>query len=85
MGSRAEAEHQAIADLAAHLGLELLAVDTDLYGVDAIPHGEVIARMSEEGMLGDGTAVLVKGSRVAGLEEVAHVMVEGAGGSYTSA
>lgn len=84
LGDRAAAEHQRIAELADHLGVELLAVDTDLYGPDPILLAETVARMAEDGMLANGTAVLVKGSRVAGLEDVAHTLVEHAGGSRSS-
>lgn len=84
LGDRAAAEHQRITELADQLGVELLAVDTHLYGPDPIEAGETVARMAEDGMLVRGTAVLVKGSRVAGLEDVAHALVEHAGGAPSS-
>lgn len=80
LGDRASQEHQRIAELADRLGVELIAVDTDLYGVDPVTSAESIDRVLDEATPVDGTAVLVKGSRVAGLEEVAHALVEGAGG-----
>jgi UDP-N-acetylmuramoyl-tripeptide--D-alanyl-D-alanine ligase len=76
LGDRAAMEHQCISELADDLGVELLAVDTDLYGPDPVALGETIDRMAAEGMLGDGTVVLFKGSRVAGLEDVALALVE---------
>jgi UDP-N-acetylmuramoyl-tripeptide--D-alanyl-D-alanine ligase len=85
LGDRAVVEHQRIAKLAEHLGIELLAVDTDLYGPAPVEVAESVARMVEGGMLVNGTAVLVKGSRVAGLEDVAHALVEHAGGPRLSA
>ena len=47
-------------------GIELIAVGTDLYGVE--PCADPVAAV---GPLGPGTAVLVKASRVAGLDRVA--------------
>ena len=62
--------HRAIADRAAEHGIELVAVGTDLYGV--APTGDPVAAV---GRLDPGTAVLVKASRVAGLERVAAALV----------
>ena len=59
-------EHAAIAEAAARLGVELVAVGTDLYGV-----APVADPIDAIGPVADGDAVLVKGSRVAGLEAVA--------------
>ena len=63
--SEAEAEHRAIAGLVRDLGVELVAYDTELYGVP--PVADVVAAL---GSLSGGDAVLVKGSRVVGLERV---------------
>jgi UDP-N-acetylmuramoyl-tripeptide--D-alanyl-D-alanine ligase len=64
------AAHREIAARAIDDGIELVAVGTDLYGVApcADPIGAV-------GPLGAGTAVLVKASRVAGLDRVAAQLV----------
>ena len=62
--------HQAIADRAAEHGIELVAVGTDLYGIP--PTGDPVAAA---GRLESGTAVLVKASRVAGLERVAAALI----------
>jgi UDP-N-acetylmuramoyl-tripeptide--D-alanyl-D-alanine ligase len=62
-----EHEHREIAALAQRLGIELVAVNTDAYGVPGVDLAEAI----EIGRgLGEGTAVLVKGSRVAQLERL---------------
>jgi UDP-N-acetylmuramoyl-tripeptide--D-alanyl-D-alanine ligase len=60
------AQHAEIARLAGDRGIELIAVGTDLYGVT--PVDDPIAAL---GSIGGRDAVLVKGSRVAGLERVA--------------
>ena len=60
------AAHRAVADRAAERGIELIAVGTDLYGVE--PCADPVAAV---GPLDQGTAVLVKASRVAGLDRVA--------------
>ena len=70
LGTDAADAHHTVADLAAELGIDVLAVGTDLYGV--APVGDPIAAL---GPLGDGDAVLVKGSRVAGLEQLAAALI----------
>jgi UDP-N-acetylmuramoyl-tripeptide--D-alanyl-D-alanine ligase len=69
LGDVAVAEHRRIAELAADLGIELVAVGCDLYGVDPLDGPE--AAVAALAGLGPEAAVLVKGSRVAGLEAVA--------------
>jgi UDP-N-acetylmuramoyl-tripeptide--D-alanyl-D-alanine ligase len=59
--------HREIADRARSLGIDLVAVGTDLYGIE--PTDDVAASL---GVLGPDTAVLVKASRAAGLERVVH-------------
>ncbi len=61
----AEPAHRAIAEHASELGLELIVVGTDLYGV--APTADVALEL---GALGPGDVVLVKASRSAGLERV---------------
>jgi UDP-N-acetylmuramoyl-tripeptide--D-alanyl-D-alanine ligase len=70
--SDAEAEHLAIANYLADRDVELIAVGTDLYGVE--PSTEPTATL---GSLSGDDAVLVKGSRVAGLEKLAAILVAG--------
>ena len=60
-----EPAHREIARHADDLGVELVAVGTDLYGVE--PTDDVAAAL---GPLGPESAVLVKASRAAGLERV---------------
>lgn len=61
------ASHSAIARRAADLGIEIVAVETDLYGVVSRTLEDAVAIVES---LGEGTAILVKGSRVAGLERL---------------
>ncbi len=68
--SDAAAEHRAIARYAADRGVELIAVGTDFYGVS--PSADVAAAL---GSVSADDAVLVKGSRVAGLEKLAAALI----------
>jgi len=61
--------HRLIASLARRLEITLVAVDTNLYGGDSVTLQSAIL---QAGQFGDGDAVLVKGSRVAGLERLVH-------------
>ena len=74
--SDARHEHQRIVDYATSLGVEVLAVGTDLYGIVPVESATTVADAIADrwGRLGAGDAVLVKGSRVAGLERVAAVL-----------
>lgn len=65
------AGHRRVRDDAIGLGIEVVAVGTDLYGVE--PVADVVAAL---GPLGEGDVVLVKASRAAGLERVAHALLE---------
>ncbi len=69
LGAGAPREHRRIASLAAQLGIELLAVDAPDYGVAVLANAD--AATAALAGLGDGDAVLIKGSRSAGLEVVA--------------
>jgi UDP-N-acetylmuramoyl-tripeptide--D-alanyl-D-alanine ligase len=57
-------DHLAIALLAKQYQIELIAIETDLYGVRPIDFSQARQVLAE---LGDGDLVLVKGSKVAGL------------------
>lgn len=70
-----EREHRGIHAYAAARGVELLAVGTDLYGVTPLPDPD--AAREALGSLGEGDAVLVKGSRVAGLDRLAAALIDG--------
>ena len=74
LGDRSAEEHAGVAALAEELGVEVVAVGTDLYGV--APVDGVDAVLAAVGDLGAGTAVLVKGSRVVGLERVAAALLD---------
>ncbi len=63
-------DHAEIAALVADAGIELIAVGTDLYGIE--PAVDPIEAM---GSLSGNDAVLVKGSRVAGMERFAGIIV----------
>jgi UDP-N-acetylmuramoyl-tripeptide--D-alanyl-D-alanine ligase len=65
--------HRSIAALAEELGIELLPVGTDHYGRE--PVAGPTEAVDALGDLAPGTAVLVKGSRVAGLEVVAAALL----------
>jgi UDP-N-acetylmuramoyl-tripeptide--D-alanyl-D-alanine ligase len=67
----APAGHRQVASEAGRLGIELIAVGTDLYGV--VPTDDPIAAL---GTIGDGDAVLVKASRVAALEAIARTLLD---------
>lgn len=64
-------EHRRVAERAAELRIELRPIGTDLYGVPPLDDAEALAG------LGDGDAVLLKGSRVAGLERLVRLLVGG--------
>ena len=59
-----EKEHTAICEYAAQLGIELIAVNTDLYGVDAVSFDQAKTQLAK---LNHHDAALVKGSKVTGL------------------
>ena len=69
IGTTSDAEHEAIGALAEELQIEVVSVGVPAYG------GRVVADLDAAhaalGSLADGTAVLVKASRVAGLERLA--------------
>ena len=62
--------HREIADLAADHGIELIVVGTELYGIE--PTDDPVAAL---GTLDGDAAVLVKASRVAGLDRVAAALL----------
>lgn len=73
LGAEGPSEHRRIAAVADELGVQLVAFLTDEYGPEPLTEvGQVLAAL---GPLGPGDAVLVKGSRVAGLERVAEALL----------
>jgi UDP-N-acetylmuramoyl-tripeptide--D-alanyl-D-alanine ligase len=77
LGNHSEPEHRRIAGVAQELGIEVVGYGTGLYGG---PHvtgvDEAVALL---GTLGPGDAALIKGSRVARLEDVVHAYGKGHG------
>ena len=70
LGSDEAEDHLAIASEIASIGAEMVAVGTNLYGVEAVDDPlEAIGDLDED------TAVLVKGSRSAGLESIAKYLL----------
>ncbi len=77
LGSETEAEHRRAARLADELGIEVVGYQTALYGpaqVSTVDDAVALLRT-----LGPGDAALVKGSRVARLEDVVERYGEAAG------
>ena len=64
--------HRDIAAYAESLGIELIAVGTDRYGVTPVDLAEVVAALAP---VEEGTAVLVKASRAVGLERLADALI----------
>jgi UDP-N-acetylmuramoyl-tripeptide--D-alanyl-D-alanine ligase len=73
LGTLAEEEHRRVGDLAVSLGVTIVAVGTPLYGV--APVDDIDAALDFLGSPGEGDAVLIKGSRVAGLERLADALL----------
>jgi len=69
LGPNAAAEHAGVAAAAARLGVDVVAIGTDWYGID--PVATIDGALERLGAVGQGDAVLVKASRVAGLEQLA--------------
>jgi len=79
-----EIAHRAVAALARRMDIHVIAVDTNLYGESAGSGDPALgpesagasitlqAAIDRIGDFADGDAVLVKGSRVAGLERLVH-------------
>jgi UDP-N-acetylmuramoyl-tripeptide--D-alanyl-D-alanine ligase len=69
LGASSDADHRAVGDLARELDIEVVAVGVPAYGGTLVP--DVAGAVAALRSLGPGDAVLLKGSRVAGLERVA--------------
>jgi UDP-N-acetylmuramoyl-tripeptide--D-alanyl-D-alanine ligase len=70
LGDQSESEHRRIALVAEELGIEVVGYDTGLYGEAYVTDVEEAVALL--GTMGEGDAALVKGSRVARLEDVVH-------------
>ena len=75
LGDLHETEHRAIGELAAELGIRVIAVAEPAYGAETV--ADLDAARAAIGELGPGDAVLIKGSRVAGLERLATGLTAG--------
>lgn len=73
LGAVAEQEHRAVGALAATLGIRVIAVNESRYRGEDVPDIEAAAEAL--GALDGDAAVLVKGSRVAGLERLAELLL----------
>ncbi len=80
LGPEGPAEHAAVAAEAARAGVTVVAVGAPAYGDVAVHVPDRMAAAAAIGPLGPGDAVLVKGSRVAGLEVLAAELVAAHGG-----
>ncbi len=79
LGDEGPEAHLAMADLAEDLEIRVVAVAAPDYGPDVDHVGgidEALTAVHRAGPLGPEMAVLVKGSRVAGLERVASALLE---------
>jgi len=74
LGDRSGDEHRAVAETARHLGVELIPFRTEAYGVR--PVSDIDEALDRLGPLRSGDAVLVKASRVAGLERLAARLID---------
>jgi UDP-N-acetylmuramoyl-tripeptide--D-alanyl-D-alanine ligase len=77
LGDQGRAAHRRITAIASELGIEVVAVGAPDYGDGAEHVATIAAALEHVGNIGDGDAVLVKGSRVAGLEQLAHALLAG--------
>ncbi|HVA44681.1 MAG TPA: Mur ligase family protein [Acidimicrobiales bacterium] len=77
LGPERVAEHRRLGELAASLGIHVIPVDTAEYGPAPVSgwQGALDALEALNPPLGVGDVVLVKGSRVAGLERVAEALL----------
>ncbi len=83
LGVRSSSEHEAIAALARRLDIEVLAVGTDAYGI--APVEGIDGALADLGSLGADDAVLVKASRVVGLERLAARLLQTPGPPHPEA
>lgn len=76
LGEEGEAEHKAIAQEATDRGIRLIAVNAPEYGSAAVHVTGRAEAQAVLGEIGEGVAILVKGSRVVGLEALAAELLE---------
>jgi len=73
LGDDSTEGHREVAARAHELGIEVRSVAAPAYGVEDAP--DIETAVAQLGPLGDGDVVLVKGSRVAGLEALAALLL----------
>lgn len=73
LGSKSRDAHRKIAAVADGLGIRLIGVGTEEYGTEAV--SDIAEALSALGTIGTGDAVLVKGSRVAGMERFSEALL----------
>ncbi len=79
LGSDGPSAHRDASALARSLDIDVIAIDAPDYGPTAVHVADVdaaLAQLRADGPLGAGDAVLVKGSRVAGLERLAAALTD---------
>ena len=77
LGAESSMEHRRMADIAADLGIRVIAVDAPDYDQPAVEHvADLAAAVDRLGVLDVDDAVLVKGSRVVGLERLVEQLVD---------
>lgn len=64
--------HDRIAKMAQEMSIQVIAVGTSMYGVPSCNIDEALVRLSN---LGDGDVVVVKGSRIAGLDRLVERLI----------
>jgi UDP-N-acetylmuramoyl-tripeptide--D-alanyl-D-alanine ligase len=74
LGAVSEVQHRAVYELARSLGIDVLAVAAPAYGAAGV--GSIDEALERIGELGPDDAILVKGSRVAGLDKLAVQLLE---------
>ena len=77
LGAGGDEAHRRVARHAADLGIEVIAVDAPQYGPGTTRVRGIIEALEALGPIGERDAVLVKGSRAAGLERLASALLEG--------
>jgi UDP-N-acetylmuramoyl-tripeptide--D-alanyl-D-alanine ligase len=76
LGDHGGYAHRRIGEIAAELGIEVVAVDAPDYAGATVVHvADLAAALDHLGELHAGDAVLVKASRVAGLERLATALL----------
>ncbi len=73
LGDDGDQRHRDVAEYATERGITVIAVGTDAYGIDPLPHDEAVSTVDS---LGPDVAVLVKASRVAAFERLAARLLE---------